>query len=231
METPYQKEQGIQPEPVKQPKKISRRGFLKLAGAVVVTTAACGALGWSATLPPKIDYPEDSFTGADAMSKKILVTYATRAGSTAEVAEAIGKTLSAKGAAVDVLPIKKVTDLTGYQAVVIGSAVRFGQWLPEAVKFVESNNTALSQKSTAFFAVHIMNLGEDETSRKARLAYLDPARKLITPKAEAFFAGSGNPSKLSFLERTIGRMVKSPEGDLRDWKAINAWAESLPTLL
>ena len=165
------------------------------------------------------------------MSKKILVTYATRAGSTAEVAEAIGKTLAAKGVTVDVLPIKKVTDLTSYQAVVIGSAVRFGQWLPEAVKFVELNNTVLGQKSTAFFAVHIMNLGEDEASRKARLAYLAPARKLIMPKAEAFFAGSGNPSKLSFLERTIGRMVKSPEGDLRDWKAINAWAEGLPSLL
>lgn len=231
METSNRQEQRDQLQPAKEPQKISRRGFLKLTGAVVVTTVACGTLGWAATATPTIDYPEDSFSGADAMSNKVLVTYATRAGSTAEVAEAIGKTLAARGMAVDVLPIKKVTDLSGYQSVVIGGAVRFGQWLPEAVKFVEQNSDALSKKSTAFFAVHIMNLGEDETSQKARLAYLDPARKLITPKAEAFFAGSGNLSKLSFLERTIGRMVKSPEGDLRDWKVINAWAESLPTVL
>ncbi len=165
------------------------------------------------------------------MSKKILVAYATRAGSTAEIAQAIGQTLAAQGAAVDILPLSQVTNLPGYDAVVLGSAIRFGQWLPEAVKFIQQNQAVLSQKSVAFFAVHLMNQGDNEASRTARLAYLDPVRKLITPRAEAFFPGVGDMSKVSFIERMIGRMVKSPEGDFRDWPAIRAWAESLQTAL
>jgi menaquinone-dependent protoporphyrinogen oxidase len=58
------------------------------------------------------------------MNDKILVTYASRAGSTAGVAEAIGKTLVENGAQVDVLPMKNVKDLTPYRVVVAGSAIR-----------------------------------------------------------------------------------------------------------
>ena len=72
------------------------------------------------------------------MSNKILVTYASRAGSTAGVAEAIGKTLIEGGAQVDVLPIQEVKDLTPYQSVVAGSAIQNKQWLPEAMQFMHT---------------------------------------------------------------------------------------------
>lgn len=161
------------------------------------------------------------------MNAKTLVTYVTRAGSTAEVAHSIAEILSSQGTTVDVLPLNKVTSLQGYQAAVLGSAVRMGAWLPEAVKFVEQNRDALSRLPIAFFAVHIMNLGEDETSRKARLAYLDSVRKLVPPRKEAFFAGVGNWKKVFFLDGLIGKMVKAPEGDFRNWPAIRARAEEL----
>jgi menaquinone-dependent protoporphyrinogen oxidase len=114
---------------------------------------------------------------------------------------------------------------------VLGSAVRVGQWLPEAVKFVEQHRPVLSQHPVALFAVHIMNLEDDDASRKARLAYLDPVRKLITPRAEAFFAGVGDLTKLNFVERMLGKMAKAPEGDFRDPQAIRAWGMSLYDLL
>lgn len=157
---------------------------------------------------------------------KTLVAYATRAGSTAEIADTIGQALAVQGAAV-VLPLKNVGSLKGYKAVVLGSAVRFGQWLPEAVKFVEQNREALTQMSTAFFTVHLMNLGSDEASREVLQAYLDSAHKLVMPRQEAFFAGVGDYKKVTFLERLMAKAVKAPVGDFRDWPAIRAWAEEL----
>ena len=64
------------------------------------------------------------------MSSRILVTYASRAGSTASIAEAIGKTLIEGGAQVDVIPMNEVKDLSAYRAVVAGSAIRGSKWLP-----------------------------------------------------------------------------------------------------
>jgi menaquinone-dependent protoporphyrinogen oxidase len=58
------------------------------------------------------------------MNDRILVTYASRGGSTAGVAETIGRTLAESGAQVDVLPMQAVKDLTPYQAVVAGSAIQ-----------------------------------------------------------------------------------------------------------
>jgi menaquinone-dependent protoporphyrinogen oxidase len=161
------------------------------------------------------------------MNQKVLIAYATRCGSTVEVAQAVAEELTKRGFAVDVRQAAKVTEIDGYTAVVVGSAVRFGSWMPEAVKFVEQNRAALNNLPTAFFAVHLMNMSDDDASRKARLAYLDPVRKLVSPKAEAFFPGVGDLSKVSFLERLIGKMVKSPEGDFRDWTKIRAWAQEI----
>ncbi|MBK7316822.1 flavodoxin domain-containing protein [Candidatus Villigracilis affinis] len=70
------------------------------------------------------------------MNNKILVTYASRFGSTEGVAKSIGKTLAENGAKVDVLPMRDVKDLSPYDAVVAGSAVNGGAWLPEAMQFV-----------------------------------------------------------------------------------------------
>ena len=165
------------------------------------------------------------------MNQKILVAYASRAGSTAEIAQAIGKVLEAQGVVVDVLPVNAVTGVKDYRAVVIGSAVRYGQWLSEATKFVEKFRAELSGKPVAYFAAYLMNQGEDEVNRKARQAYFAAARGLVAPKAEACFTGVGDMAKVALFERIIGKLVKSPEGDFRDWNAIRAWAESLKTIL
>lgn len=161
------------------------------------------------------------------MDEKTLVTYVTRSGSTAEIAQVIAKSLSEQGTSVDLLPLKDVKDLQSYRAVILGCAVRMGQWLPEAVRFVEQNQERLSQIPTAFFAVHLMNMGSDSASQKARLAYLDPVRKLVTPQKEAFFTGIGDWKKVSFMDGLIGKAVKAPQGDFRDWKVIRAWSQEL----
>jgi menaquinone-dependent protoporphyrinogen oxidase len=158
---------------------------------------------------------------------KILVTYATRAGSTAQVAEAIAQTLGAAGTAVDVRPIKNVTHLEGYDAVVIGSAIRMGQWLPEAVEFVKNNQPVLVNLPTAYFLVSGFLRHDTPEMHKTVEAYLDPVRKILEPKSIGMFAGKMDYCRLSFLDRTLAKMMKEEEGDWRNWDAIGGWARDL----
>ena len=80
------------------------------------------------------------------MKSNFLVTYASNTGWTVGVAEVIGKTLAENGAKVDVLPMRDVKDLSPYDAVVAGSAVNGGAWLPEAMQFVRGHQAKLKRK-------------------------------------------------------------------------------------
>ena len=159
------------------------------------------------------------------MNAKILVTYASRNGSTAGVAEAIGKTLAQCGTQVDVLPMNAVKDLATYQAVVAGSAIQAGQWLPEAQKFVQTYRAGLNQRPTAIFTVHGLNLGDDETSRAQRQTYLTQVRNFVHARTEGFFAGTVDLSKLKFFERALAKAVKAAGASRLDLDAVRRWTE------
>ena len=167
------------------------------------------------------------------MSGKILVTYATCTGSTVGVAEAIGKTLSASGLTVDVLPMREVKDLTSYRAVVAGSAIQGKQWLPEAVDFVRVNRAELSRKPFAAFLVCMtLAMKNGENYRPFVADFLAPVRTLVRPISEGLFAGVLDIAKVPSLGERIKFRLSVlfgvwAEGDYRDWKAINSWAESL----
>jgi len=161
------------------------------------------------------------------MTNRILVTFATRAGSTAEIAAAVGETLSGRDFFVDVKSLKDNPPLDNCTAVIIGSAVRMGCWLPEAVNFVKSNQEALIKLPVALFSVHMANTADDEASRSGRLAYLKAIRPLLDPVDEAFFAGKMDFSRLSFLDRVICRLLKSQEEDSRQWDKIRSWAQTV----
>jgi menaquinone-dependent protoporphyrinogen oxidase len=157
-------------------------------------------------------------------SGPVLVAYASRCGSTAEIAKAVAGDLGARGFSIELRSIDKVAAVNGYQAVVLGSAVRFGKWLPESVDFVKRNRAGLTAVPTAFFTVHLMNTGADEKSRKARMAYLDPVHAVMRPSVETFFAGKMDLARLTFAERLLGKIMKASNEDRRDWPAIHAWA-------
>lgn len=170
-----------------------------------------------------------TYESEDAMSKRVLVGYATRTGSTTGVAEAIGKQLSERGYAVDVKPLKERPDVAGYDAVLLGSAVNGGAWLPEAVRFAESNSARLAGIPTALFSVHIMNLGSDEKATRKRTAYTTAVRAAVKPCAEAFFAGKGpDAADTSLIARWAFKAFGGGgEGDCRDWAAIRRWAQNV----
>jgi menaquinone-dependent protoporphyrinogen oxidase len=171
------------------------------------------------------------------MDDRILVAYASRTGSTAEVAEAIGKTLAESGTRVDVLPVQEVKDLTPYTAVVAGSAIRGAKWLPEAVQFIQAHRAALSRKPFALFTVCItMAMSGAEKYRPGVSAWVEPVRALVRPVSEGLFAGRLDFSKLPLnfdtlkLRATVASGI-FPSGDHRDWEAIRAWAERTRPLL
>ena len=161
------------------------------------------------------------------MNKRVLVTYATRAGATAEIAAAIAETLAVRGYAVDVKPVKEKPNVAGYAAVVLGSAIRMGGWLPEAVDFVKANQAALNSLPVALFTVHMLNTGDDEASRTARAAYLNAVRPLLNTAEAVYFEGKMDFSRLSFLDKVIAKMVKAVEADHRNWGQIKQWAHAV----
>ena len=87
------------------------------------------------------------------MSNSILIAYATRYGSTQEVAERIAATLREGGLTVDVHPVKQVRTLDGYRAVVVGAPLYMFNWLKEARDFVSRHRAALATRPVAVFAL------------------------------------------------------------------------------
>lgn len=163
-------------------------------------------------------------------TRKVLVAYGTRAGSTAGVAERVAEVLNRNGFAAQAIEAKKVGDTAPYDAVVLGSSVRAGKLKPEVLKFLDKNKADLNSKPFAAFVVCLAMTGTDEKSRATASGYLDPVRLRAKPLSEGLFAGAYDPSKLGFAERTIMKMIKATPGDHRKWDEIEAWAAGLAPL-
>jgi menaquinone-dependent protoporphyrinogen oxidase len=210
--------------------KISRRSFLVLVGGTI-STISLGSMplaGWSHGAP--IEFPESKCGGKGEMDKKVLVAYASKYGSTGGVADAIGKELCKRGAAVDVCMLKNIGDLNPYRGVVVGSAIYRGKWLPEAVDFVERNRGVLRQVPVAYFLVCITMCEPTEENRRKVLAYLDPVLKAVPqvqPLKIGAFAGALDYSNLSWPIKVIMKLKGAPEGDFRNWDVLRAWATGL----
>lgn len=165
------------------------------------------------------------------MAKRILVTYASRYGSTAEVAQAIGAALSESGAQVEVCPMRSVKSLSGYAAVVLGVSIRMEKPLKEAVTFAGKHREALSALPTAVFSMGLYMRDDTPENRSKTRAILTPLLEHV-PQAVAveYFGGCLKHAQLGFLLRIMARHDSSgilQEGDWRNWEAIRAWAGHL----
>ena len=162
------------------------------------------------------------------MTPTILVAYATTYGSTQEVAQSVAETLRGCGLAVEVLPAKKVSSLSGYGAVVLGAPLYMFRWHPDARHFLAKHRAALASLPTAIFALGPFHNKEEEVKSArgqldkelAKFAWLKPA-------AIEAFVGKFDPAGLRFPYSLIGPIKKMPASDERDWDAIHAWAVSV----
>jgi len=188
---------------------------------------------------------------------RVLVAYTKKSGSTSEVGRAVAEELEAAGGEVDLRRLGDVTDLGGYDAVVVGGPMILG-WRRDAVRFLADNQASLSQKPVALFMTakaltripgetlgdtalfHDPGLGQPpknpaKLSFKEKEAtpqrYLEPVLKkapAVKPFAAGFFAGKITYSSLNVLERFfVKRVVGAQEGDSRNWNAIRDWARTV----
>ena len=208
--------------------EISRRGFLILVGGAISASALpYNRLTASNTRQSTAEFIESTCEKDGKMKNRILIAYASRCGSTGGVAEAIGQTLCETGATVDIRLMGNANDLSPYQAVIVGSAIRMGRWLPEAVDFVKRHQDTLGRVPTAYFVVCLRMKDDSAENRRKVLAYLDPVRKQapqINPVDIGLFAGALDYKKLSLAYSLILKVMGAPEGDFRNWEAIRAWA-------
>lgn len=163
----------------------------------------------------------------------ILVAYASRAGSTREIAEFIGKKLEERGSKVEVREVCSAGDLAGYDAFVIGSALYQYHWLREAREFVSKNHSALSAKPVWLFSSG--PTGPEPTDQKGRNLLdvsgpkeIDELRRLLNPRSHQVFFGALFPDRLSGAAGWFARRIpKDQTGDFRDWSQVEFWASRI----
>ena len=155
----------------------------------------------------------------------ILIAYGSKYGTTEEVANHIAQRLQKSGKQVVVKPVAQVADLGKPEAVIVGSALYQGGWLPEATTFVRKNAAALSHIPTWLFSVGpLATEVKDDEEQPVELAEF---RDKIAEGHHAVFHGAVNLSKLDRGDRMTMKAAGAPEGDFRDWDAIAAWVDTI----
>lgn len=153
------------------------------------------------------------------------------------VSEFIGKTLTDLGESVDVLPMNKIENLSPYRAVIAGSAIQSGKWLPEALDFIITHRNDLNKMPVAAFLVCMtLAMPKGENYRETVSRWLDPVRSIISPIDVGLFKGALDIKKIhSFSNRLKFRLSVLfgvwKEGDHRDWDSIHDWTVNLKSHL
>lgn len=189
--------------------------------------------------------------------KGILVTFATMAGSTAEIAQTVAEEIAKRGLEVEVLPLDQVQTLDRYAGIVLGAPMIMG-WHRAALRFLRKNRKPLQHIPLAVFvsAMSLTKVDEPGLSRipltidtklvkapqkdgqltfRERYAqplnYLKPilkAARPVTPASIGIFGGRLEYGRLKWWAVLFAMLViQAPAGDKRNWEAIRDWAASL----
>jgi menaquinone-dependent protoporphyrinogen oxidase len=157
----------------------------------------------------------------------VLITYATRYGSTQQVAAAIAEELTSAGLDVDVLSAGPQSQVAKYDAVVVGSPSYGRNWLPSAALFVIGNASRLSAMPVALFTTGMLGVKSPKSALQEHERIMATIQELspgFVPVSTALFHGSFDRSRLPLCLRLMDRLAGTPQGDHRDWEAIRGWA-------
>jgi menaquinone-dependent protoporphyrinogen oxidase len=165
---------------------------------------------------------------------RTLVAVASRHGATTAIAERIGDIIRRElrdcgtDAHVDVCPVEAVPGLDGYNAVVLGSAVYMGRWLKKARTFANAYAAQLTEIPVWLFSSGPIG---DPPKPDADPSDIGPIMDLLHAKEHRRFAGRLERRQLGLAERVVVGAAKAPDGDFRDWLAIEVWAAEIAALL
>jgi menaquinone-dependent protoporphyrinogen oxidase len=165
---------------------------------------------------------------------RLLVAYATDHGSTRGVADRIASRLRQRGVDAEARAVADVLAVSRYEAVVLGSAIHGGKWLPSAREFADRNAASLLERPVWLFSVS--TLGDEESMFPPRVGNrlrawrketpeVAELRRLLDPREHRNFAGAIAPSHWPATGRAFFRATGGRYGDHRNWPAIDAWAD------
>jgi len=171
-------------------------------------------------------------TGTDRATRgpRVLVAVASRHGSTREIAVALGRSLQesdagrAAGLTAVVLPVEQQPDPGQFDAVVLGSAVYAGRWLPSARTYGAARAGALRDRPVWLFSSGPIGSPPHPPDEPYDVA---PLTALLGARAHRTFAGRLEKRLLTFGERAMVTAMRAPVGDFRDWAAIAAWGDDI----
>jgi menaquinone-dependent protoporphyrinogen oxidase len=163
---------------------------------------------------------------------KVLVAYASKRGSTAEIAQAIADELTASGLSVDCAPAGEVRQIKGYDAIVLGSAVYMRRWQGDARHFLRKHSASLAQ--TPFWVFSSGPVGEPSSSPKP--SWLEPPRVMrhaekLGVRGHVVFGGRVPTEPHGPIERSMVENTPEEYRDLRDWKQIRGWAAEIAAVV
>lgn len=157
----------------------------------------------------------------------VLVAYASKYGSTGEVAERVAARLRSAGLNADATPAREVRSLEGYSAVVLGTALYFFMWRGEAHRFLRRHRKQLSALPVALFGLGpIEDTPEQFEGAREHLDKGLAKHDWLRPVAVTVFGGKFDPTGLRFPDNNPA-MRGMAAADLRDFGEIDAWADSL----
>jgi menaquinone-dependent protoporphyrinogen oxidase len=161
---------------------------------------------------------------------RVLVVVATEHGATRGIAEAIARELSeddagpSTGLTVALQDAEHAPAPTGYDAVVVGSAVYAGRWREAARDWVGAHAAALRERPVWLFSSGPIGSPPFPTDEPHDV---HPLTQLVGARGHQVFAGRLDKNLLSFGERAMVTAMRAPLGDFRDWDAVRAWAREV----
>lgn len=158
------------------------------------------------------------------MTVKVLVAYATKNGSTEEMARTIAQTLDKEGVVADLRPAAEAGDAREYDAVVLGSGLYAGRWLRDARRFAARHKAVLAARPVWLFSSGPL----DATASERDIPPVPGVRRIrdrIDAREHVTFGGCLTAGAKGRMARMIVDSGKG--GDFRDFAAMDAWARHI----